>query len=208
MIYPAKSDVTLEFGAISDPYSPQSPHSGTDFGYLPDNTIYAPFSGRVTLVPNNGRDGNGIYMTNGRQFHGLLHTSRYLVTSGQQVSEGQPIGIMGETGFTQGTHLHWCVKVDGVFINPLMLVDKQEEPMLDKQTIERLFVAFTGLQPQKVDYDAWLNKPTNNLAAYLTSDGNRITYLKAIEDDRSELARLKKEPAEQMINQIKEILGV
>src|SRR5260221_8877272 len=117
MTLPSKSPITLPFGATSDPYTASNPHKGTDFSYIPDNQIYAPFSGKVTLVPNNGNDGNGIYMTetNGN-FHGLLHSSKYLVTNGSNVTEGQPIAIMGETGYAFGVHLHWCVKVNGVFI--------------------------------------------------------------------------------------------
>jgi murein DD-endopeptidase MepM/ murein hydrolase activator NlpD len=122
MIRPSQNPVTLRFGATTTPYSPQEPHRGVDFGHSPNATIYAPFTGTVLLRPNNGRDGNGVYMQNGNQFHGLLHCVRYLVQDGAHVTEGQPIAVMGDTGYAQGIHLHWAVKVGGQFIDPLTLV--------------------------------------------------------------------------------------
>jgi hypothetical protein len=123
MRVPSNSPVTLPFGSTAAPYNAASPHMGTDFAYEPDEGIYAPFTGRVNLVPNNGRDGNGLYMTDpAGRFHGMLHTSKYLVSDGAQVMEGQEVAIMGDTGYAFGVHLHWCVKENGDFIDPLTLV--------------------------------------------------------------------------------------
>lgn len=123
MRLPANSPITLRFGATTSPYSPASPHLGTDFAYLPDSVIYAPFAGLVIQKPDNGNDGNGTYMYNGSdQFHGLLHASSYLVPNGATVIEGQPIAVMGATGFAQGVHCHWCVKQNGQFIDPMSLI--------------------------------------------------------------------------------------
>lgn len=122
MRLPSGSPITLLYNATSPPYSVDSPHKGVDFAYLPDNKVYAPFSGRVTVRPLNGRDGNAIYMTNGPEFHGLLHLSTFYVADGYEVKEGDVLGLMGATGFAQGVHLHWCVKVDDVFIDPLTLI--------------------------------------------------------------------------------------
>jgi hypothetical protein len=125
---PSSNALTLTFNATTYPYSPASPHKGIDFLPILDNKIYAPFSGTVILKPNNGNDGNGIYMYSGpNQFHGMLHTSQYLVRDGQQVIEGQPIAVMGYSGYVVpagplGMHLHWCVKQNGVFIDPLTLI--------------------------------------------------------------------------------------
>lgn len=125
---PSWNTITLKFDATTDPYSPASPHMGTDFSPSPDNRIYAPFSGRVTQIPNNGRDGNGSYITepNGR-FHGMLHASSYLVENGALVTEGQAIAVMGWSGYVvpaneKGTHLHWCVKENNKFIDPMSLI--------------------------------------------------------------------------------------
>lgn len=138
---PSNNPITLAFGATTDPYTPANPHNGTDFSYQPDEKIYAPFSGKVILRPNNGNDGNGIYMYNGNQFHGMLHAQSYLVADGVQVFEGQPIGIMGETGYAFGRHCHWCVKVNNKFIDPMGLVEESNMPFVEQAVLD--------------DYEAW-----------------------------------------------------
>lgn len=128
---PSNNPVTLPFGATSSPYSASSPHTGVDFGWVDasgkeNKTIVMPESGTVTLVPSNGNDGNGVYFTVGNRFHGLLHTSQYLVSNGAFVQEGTPVAIMGETGAAQGVHLHWALKVNGQFVNALDYVNEEE----------------------------------------------------------------------------------
>lgn len=127
MHLPSTNPVTLPFASTAPPYSPGSPHKGVDFGWRAaggqtDRTIRAPFTGKVTLVQNNGADGNAIYMYNGNQFHGLLHCASFAVANGATVKEGDVIATMGATGAADGIHLHWCVKVNGTFINPHSLL--------------------------------------------------------------------------------------
>ena len=47
------------------------------------------------------------------------HLSTVNVSQGQQVSQGQAIGIIGATGNAQGIHLHFEVRVGGGPVNPL-----------------------------------------------------------------------------------------
>ncbi len=154
---PSSNAITLPFGSADPPYSLANRHKGTDFGHAPDITIYAPEAGQVRLVPNNGNDGNGVYMSVGDRFHGLLHTSKYLVANGQQVAEGQPVAIMGETGFAQGVHLHWALKVNNQFVDPMSYVTKEANmPTLVNDGItELIFVSVLHRHPVQADLDAW-----------------------------------------------------
>lgn len=126
---PSNNPVTLPFGSTESPYSSSNPHKGVDFGWRDsagqtNKTIYMPEAGVVTLVPNNGNDGNGVYFGHGDRSHGLLHTSQYLVSSGSFIEEGQPVAIMGATGAADGVHLHWALKVNGQFVNGLDYIDE------------------------------------------------------------------------------------
>jgi murein DD-endopeptidase MepM/ murein hydrolase activator NlpD len=47
------------------------------------------------------------------------HTSAVYVTPGQTVARGQVLAAIGMTGVTTGPHVHWEVKINGAFVNPL-----------------------------------------------------------------------------------------
>ena len=47
------------------------------------------------------------------------HLSEILVQEGQEVSRGDLIGRLGNTGLSTGAHLHWEMRVGGVAVNPL-----------------------------------------------------------------------------------------
>lgn len=161
---PSNNTITLPFGSTLPPYSASSPHKGTDFSYLPDNKIYAPFGGKVSQIPNNGNDGNGTYMTDPQgRFHGFLHASKYLVSNGSYVQEGQAIAIMGETGFAQGVHLHWAVKQNGVFIDPMSIISSEGGDMPDYIKAPQhasLWAAYFNRAPTKEEVDRDVGKKT------------------------------------------------
>ena len=58
--------------------------------------------------------GNGIQT---RYYH--MKQGSIVVSAGQKVSRGQPIGQIGATGFVTGPHLHFEVRVNGKSVNPL-----------------------------------------------------------------------------------------
>lgn len=128
MIRPSSNPVTLLFGATTAPYSPQSPHIGVDFASEPDDGVYAPENGEVTLVHNDPLMGNAVHIYVGNRHHALCHLSKFLVTNGQQIQQGEKVGIMGYSGYVvppgeAGTHLHWALTVDGSLIDPLSAVE-------------------------------------------------------------------------------------
>ena len=85
-------------------------HNGLDYATPTGTPILAPFSGRVTQAQNDP-NGYGLYVKIENDKYGtiLAHLKSFNVSVGQQVSEGQQIGISDNTGNSTGPHLHWGV---------------------------------------------------------------------------------------------------
>jgi hypothetical protein len=111
-------------------------------------------------------------MTSGNQFHGMLHTSKYLVPNGASVTEGQPIAIMGDTGYAFGVHLHWCVKLNGVFIDPMSLVTEKGEDMnvSREEVIEMYKLAVPGQGVNDDFVKVYTGKPLDDVIHALRDD--------------------------------------
>jgi murein DD-endopeptidase MepM/ murein hydrolase activator NlpD len=98
-------------------------HEGIDIGGSYNAPIKAADGGTVTYA--GWMSGYGNYITidheNGYTT-GYGHLSQISVKCGQHVSKGQVIGKMGSTGHSTGVHLHFEVKKNGVFTDPLKYV--------------------------------------------------------------------------------------
>lgn len=100
-------------------------HHGTDIKVYVGDTIYAAFSGKVRIVAFN-RKGWGKYVLI-RHNNGLEtlygHMSKQLVAENQEVKAGEPIGLGGNTGRSNGSHLHFEARFLGKFIDPEKMFD-------------------------------------------------------------------------------------
>ena len=95
-------------------------HSGIDFAAAVGTPIYATASGVVTL--DEKFDGFGKMITID---HGFGYVTRYahmqgfLVKAGQNVTRGELIGQVGNTGLSTAPHLHYEVLLNGQQIDPV-----------------------------------------------------------------------------------------
>lgn len=68
----------------------------------------------------NGDYGNFIEIKhNDGTISRYAHLSGYACSQGQTIEAGQTIGYVGSTGNSTGPHLHFEIKVNGSFVNPL-----------------------------------------------------------------------------------------
>lgn len=94
-------------------------HTGMDIAGVKDKTIMAADNGKVTFAGWKGRYGNAIIIDHGGGYETLYgHLSKIEVEKGQKVAQGQKIGVMGSTGNSTGTHLHFEIIKDGKTTNP------------------------------------------------------------------------------------------
>lgn len=97
-----------------------SMHTGVDFAAPAGTYIYAWKSGRVIQACWSGGYGNFIIIQhNDGTVSRYAHCSGFAVVAGQQVTQGQLIGYVGTTGNSTGNHLHFEIKINNNFVNPL-----------------------------------------------------------------------------------------
>jgi murein DD-endopeptidase MepM/ murein hydrolase activator NlpD len=98
-----------------------SGHLGIDIAAGLGAAVYAADSGVVTMATGgyNYGYGNVIQIDHGNGYSTVYaHLNTYFVSACQSVSAGQQIATAGNTGNSQGAHLHFEVRQNGGFINP------------------------------------------------------------------------------------------
>jgi murein DD-endopeptidase MepM/ murein hydrolase activator NlpD len=94
------------------------PHLGIDYGAPEGSPVQTIGSGRVTFAGRGGGEGNMVRIRHTNGYETLyMHLSRILVRQGQQVVQGQRIGLVGHTGLATGPHLDFRIKQNGTFRN-------------------------------------------------------------------------------------------
>ena len=94
------------------------PHLGIDYGAPEGAPVQTIGGGRVIYAGRSGGEGNMVRIrhTNGYETM-YMHLSRILVRKGQQVAQGQRIGLVGHTGLATGPHLDFRIKQNGAYRN-------------------------------------------------------------------------------------------
>ncbi len=139
---PGYNSITSYFGYRTSPTAGASSyHSGLDIGAPEGSKLIAVTSGEITFASFLGGGGYTITITSGNIKFTYCHVSPYyIVKIGDKVSQGQVIGYVGPknvygvkgnqyfdengnptNGATTGPHLHFGVRVDGEYIDPLSL---------------------------------------------------------------------------------------
>jgi murein DD-endopeptidase MepM/ murein hydrolase activator NlpD len=117
---PSYTRVSSEYGYRVHPiYGTQKFHSGVDLAAPGGSDILAAYNGTVVGAAYNSSMGNYVIIDHGGGLMTIyMHASRLLVSSGQEVSRGQRIALVGTTGNSTGNHLHFSVKVNGSYVSP------------------------------------------------------------------------------------------
>ncbi|HKV31963.1 MAG TPA: M23 family metallopeptidase [Candidatus Dormibacteraeota bacterium] len=132
LVLPVKEAIiTQPFGCTTlaiEPWSAACPghhfHSGVDLAGPIGTPIYAARGGTVTVRRERGGYGLYILLTRDPQLSTLYgHLDWPLVQPGDVVAAGQAIALMGSTGNSTGPHLHFEVRIAGVPVDPLPLLN-------------------------------------------------------------------------------------
>lgn len=109
------------YGARRDPvYGTMKFHEGMDFSAPVGTPVYATADGTVKSAGWNSGYGNSIDINHGYNYTTrYAHLSKMLVKAGQTVHRGDLIGLVGNTGKSTGSHLHYEVRYRGAPQNPV-----------------------------------------------------------------------------------------
>lgn len=101
-------------------YGASTYHRGIDIGASYGSCIYASGDGYVARACYSSIRGNYIIISHGGGICTLYqHMSGFAVSEGDNVSAGQVVGYVGETGVASGPHLHFEVWIDECEVDPL-----------------------------------------------------------------------------------------
>jgi murein DD-endopeptidase MepM/ murein hydrolase activator NlpD len=113
--------ISSHFGHRSDPFTGRGAfHAGVDFAGPPGTKVIATGPGVVSFSGYKNGYGNVVEITHPTGYLTRYgHNARNLVREGQTVQKGDPIAIIGSTGRSTGTHVHFEVERDGNTLNPM-----------------------------------------------------------------------------------------
>lgn len=100
-------------------------HHGLDLAAPEGTPILAFADGYVDFVGEGDSYGKYVQLRHSDHVTTLYaHCSDLLLPKGTQVKMGDPIALVGDTGMATGPHLHFEVKVDGVWHDPIYYLEK------------------------------------------------------------------------------------
>jgi murein DD-endopeptidase MepM/ murein hydrolase activator NlpD len=113
--------ITSQFGLRKlDAEAGARQHTGIDLAAPCGDTYYAVASGVVTRSGWYGGYGYAIEVDHGGGITSLYgHSSKLLVKVGAKVVAGQPLGEVGDTGYSFGCHLHFEIHINNEREDPI-----------------------------------------------------------------------------------------
>ncbi|CEK11144.1 M23 family metallopeptidase [Legionella hackeliae] len=121
---PAHGPITSLFG-LKRFYNNQSrpPHSGLDIGAPEGAPVHVIAKGNVVSAKEYFFTGNTVIVDHGMGLFSLYaHLKNMDVKVGDQLQQGQQVGIVGKTGRATGPHLHWSMIMNQTLVDPLLFV--------------------------------------------------------------------------------------
>ena len=116
-IWPVSGPITSPF---CEPRPWEACHPGIDIGVPTGTPIQAVADGTVSIAGPEGGYGNYTCIDHGGGLSSCYgHQETISVSVGQQVSQGQVIGLSDCTGLCFGPHLHFEVRVNGQVVDPM-----------------------------------------------------------------------------------------
>lgn len=121
---PVAGQLSSSFGLRTDPLEGgRRFHYGLDIAAEEGAVVSSFADGTVTAVGESSELGRYVTVSHPNGYATLYaHCTRITASSGQQVSRGDPIAEVGETGRATGNHLHFELHHGSTYLNPIYYV--------------------------------------------------------------------------------------
>ena len=131
-------------------------HTGVDLAARSGTPIYAAGDGVIAYYRWQSGYGNKIEIQHVNGYEtGYGHLSRYVdgLGVGSKVRQGQLIGYVGSTGQSTGPHLHFEIKINGNFVDPLSVKLPKDNVLAPqyRQAFEQTMAQIDELMQRQVD---------------------------------------------------------
>jgi murein DD-endopeptidase MepM/ murein hydrolase activator NlpD len=128
--FTGRAPITQPFGCTDlagEPYSAECAshrfHTGIDLAAHTGTPVYAAEAGVAHVFPSASGYGNHVLIAHGNGWFTLYaHLSAFTVRDGEVVHRGDPVGLVGSTGFSTGPHLHFETRSGGTPLDPCLFL--------------------------------------------------------------------------------------
>ncbi len=119
--------VSTPFGEVrTNPTKGRYLHKAVDILNSPKSVVWASQDGRIIIKDRFLMSGNAVVLDHGLGVFTLyFHLEDFAdIEVGDFVKKGNPIGRLGMTGYANGYHLHWELRVNNVAVDPFQWTKK------------------------------------------------------------------------------------
>jgi murein DD-endopeptidase MepM/ murein hydrolase activator NlpD len=112
-------------------------HRGTDYPVSEGTPVLAANAGTVVLAKEMFYEGQCVIVDHGQKFFTIyMHLSKTDVNVGDKVAKGKRLGLSGGTGRVTGPHVHFGVRWNGAYLDPVELVSMTLPKMNEKAAVK------------------------------------------------------------------------
>ena len=128
-IAPTAGKMTSPYGYRIHPVtSEKTLHDGVDIANEKGTDVYAAADGKVVKAGYDSKNGLMVVIEHSQAWSTeYRHLDKLSVEEGAAVESGDLIGLMGSTGESTGSHLHFSVLSEGKYVDPITVIKKWKQ---------------------------------------------------------------------------------
>ncbi len=120
---PVTGTVTSIYGAREEVFENVGYHTGVDIANILNTPVASATDGVVVLAQSMDKYyGNNIEIEKDGVIFKYAHLNEIDVKEGDKIKQGDIIGLMGSTGASTGSHLHFEIRINGRSVDPELLI--------------------------------------------------------------------------------------